>query len=71
MERTYPEENKVRIYGRTGSAVGYMIRDFLQRSDVPFEWIELISDEDARKQTGLTRSMTPGCRCVCFLMAFE
>ena len=26
-----------------------MIRDFLHRSDIPFEWIELTSDEDARK----------------------
>lgn len=49
MEGTSPQENKVRIYGRMGSAVGYMIRDFLHRSDVPFEWIELTSDEDARK----------------------
>ncbi len=57
MERTSPpenQENKVRIYGRMGSAAGYMIRDFLHRSDVPFEWIELTSDEDARKLTGLT-----------------
>ena len=54
MERTYPQENKVRIYGRMGSAAGYMIRDFLQRSDVPFEWIELMSNEDAWKLTGLT-----------------
>jgi thioredoxin reductase (NADPH) len=49
MEGTSPQENKVRIYGRMGSAVGYMIRDFLHRSDIPFEWIELTSDEDARK----------------------
>lgn len=54
MEGTSPQENKVRIYGRMGSAVGYMIRDFLHRSDIPFEWIELTSDEDAWKLTGLS-----------------
>ena len=31
-----------------------MIRDFLQRSDVPFEWIELKSDEDAREKAGVS-----------------
>jgi thioredoxin reductase (NADPH) len=40
-------ETKVKIYGRSGSATAYAIRDFLQRSDVPFEWIELKSDEEA------------------------
>jgi thioredoxin reductase (NADPH) len=55
---------EVRIYGRMGAAVGYMIRDFLQRSDVPFEWIELRSDEDARKLAGvdsLQDSRLPVC----------
>ena len=31
-----------------------MIRDFLHRSDVPFEWIELTSDDDA-----FTEAATP------------
>ena len=31
----------VRIYGRLGNAAAYTIRDFLHRSDVPFEWTEL------------------------------
>jgi thioredoxin reductase (NADPH) len=44
---------KVKIFGKTGSAAGYMIRDFLHRSDVPFEWIELASDEDARTKAGV------------------
>src|SRR5260370_23317810 len=47
------QPSKVKIFGKTGSAVGYMIRDFLQRSDVPFEWIELASDEDARTKAGV------------------
>ena len=31
----------VRLYGKRGCPAAYSIRDFLQRSDVPFEWIEL------------------------------
>jgi thioredoxin reductase (NADPH) len=38
----------VKLFGRSGSAAAYAIRDFLQRSDVPFEWIELKNDEQAR-----------------------
>ena len=55
MEEAQPAQvSKVRIYGRMGSAVGYMIRDFLHRSDVPFEWIELADEEDARRLAGVT-----------------
>jgi thioredoxin reductase (NADPH) len=46
-------EMPVRILGRAASSRGYMIRDFLHRSDVPFEWVELTSDEDARSQAGV------------------
>jgi len=38
----------VRIIGGAGSPMAYMIRDFLHRSDVPFEWVELADDEQAR-----------------------
>jgi thioredoxin reductase (NADPH) len=38
----------VKVFGRTGSPQCYAIRDFLYRNDVPFEWIELRTDEDAR-----------------------
>src|ERR1700744_2405570 len=65
MEETKPVQvSKVRIYGRMGSAVGYMIRDFLHRSDVPFEWIEINTDEDARRLAGvssLNDSRLPVC----------
>src|SRR5437870_6580279 len=47
------QASQVTILGRIGSAMGYMIRDFLHRSDVPFEWIELKSDEDARTKAGV------------------
>ena len=39
--------------GRRGSAPAYSIRDFLYRSDIPFEWYELTSDEQAREQAGV------------------
>lgn len=46
------EPRRLLIFGKEGSATAYMIRDFLQRSGVPFEWIELRSDEDARTKAG-------------------
>lgn len=52
-----PQDNqgsKINIFGKTGSPLGYMIRDFLHRSDVPFEWIELTSDEEAREKAGVS-----------------
>jgi thioredoxin reductase (NADPH) len=38
----------VKVFGKSGSAHAFAIRDFLYRSDVPFEWIELKGDEQAR-----------------------
>jgi thioredoxin reductase (NADPH) len=38
----------VTIYGTAGSASAYALRDFLHRSDVPFEWVELQNDDHAR-----------------------
>jgi thioredoxin reductase (NADPH) len=43
----------VRIFGTRGSVACYSIRDFLHRSDVPFQWIELTSDEQARSSAGV------------------
>jgi thioredoxin reductase (NADPH) len=43
----------VKIFGRTASSRGYMIRGFLHRNDVPFEWIELMGDDAARSQAGV------------------
>ena len=39
---------KLTVIGRTGSPACYAIRDFLYRNDVPFQWIELRDDEQAR-----------------------
>ena len=54
----------VQVYGTRGSAEAYSIRDFLQRSDVPYQWVELKSDEEARKPAqveGLNDRRLPVC----------
>src|SRR5437868_8651483 len=54
----------VQIFGRRGSAMPYVIRDFLNRCDVPFEWIELSDDEQARtfaKVPALDENRLPVC----------
>jgi thioredoxin reductase (NADPH) len=48
LQTPQSHQSEVRIYGHGGSAQAYAIRDFLHRSDVPFEWIELKNDEQAR-----------------------
>jgi thioredoxin reductase (NADPH) len=42
------QASRVKVFGRTGCAPAYAIRDFLHRCDVPFEWVELKADEQAR-----------------------
>jgi thioredoxin reductase (NADPH) len=44
----------IKIYGTRGSSACYNIRDFLHRSDVPFQWIDLASDEQARGEVQLS-----------------
>jgi thioredoxin reductase (NADPH) len=43
---------KVRLYGLPNSAEAYEIRDFLNRSVVEFDWIELTTDEDCDRELG-------------------
>jgi thioredoxin reductase (NADPH) len=43
----------IQLFGKPGSAAAYTIRDFLTRSDIPFEWIELTTNEQARKRAGV------------------
>ena len=38
--------NTVRLFGRAGCRDSFELRDFMQRSAVPFEWVELKSDDD-------------------------
>jgi thioredoxin reductase (NADPH) len=47
-------DHRIKLYGTRGSSVAYSIRDFLQRSDVPFQWIELVSDEQALAEAGVS-----------------
>ncbi len=49
MQQTGP----VRVYGKRGCPAAYAIRDFLQRSDIPFDWIEVRDDAQALKELGL------------------
>jgi thioredoxin reductase (NADPH) len=43
----------VKILGKHGSALAYAIRDFLHRRGVPFEWVQLSTDEQPRSQAGV------------------
>jgi thioredoxin reductase (NADPH) len=59
-EQSAPVTNSlVRLFGRPGNATAYAIRDFLHRSDVPFEWIQLQTDEQARAQAGVDGLQDP------------
>ena len=54
----------VRVFGRHGSPPCYAIRDFLYRSDVPFEYVELTTDAEAHALAGvehLEDSRLPVC----------
>lgn len=49
----------ITVFGRAGSPAGYEIRDFLGRSVVAFEWVELASDEQARREVGVDSLADP------------
>src|SRR6266496_4556071 len=53
VEQTITTTPLVTIFGPPGSALGYAIRDFLYRSDVPFHWVQLASDAQARAEAGV------------------
>lgn len=42
--------SKVKLYGQPNSASAYEIRDFLSRSVVEFDWIELTNDQDCDRE---------------------
>src|SRR5258706_3054503 len=52
------QQRKLKLFGSAGSPAAYAIRDFLHRSDVPFEWVEIHSNEQAR-QIGVERARDP------------
>lgn len=43
----------VKVFGRPGSASAFTLRDFLHRSDVPFDYVQLTDDEQARAACGV------------------
>lgn len=45
----------VRLFGNRDSAEAWEIRDFLKRSVVEFEWVELTCDDDCRRELSLPR----------------
>jgi len=64
MAEQFKSTTMVKIMGPSGCALTYKIRDFLHRSDVPFEWVELTSDDQARLEAGaehLHDSRLPVC----------
>jgi hypothetical protein len=43
------QQPKLKLFGTVGSPAAYAIRDFLHRSDVPFEWVEIHNNQEARE----------------------
>lgn len=59
------EHGALRVFGRLGSPQAYALRDFLYRNDIPFEFVPLSSDDDARSAcgvSGLADSRLPVCK---------
>lgn len=46
--------DSIRIFGKSSLSLGYMLRDFLHRSDVPYQWIELHDDTEASQLAGVS-----------------
>jgi len=36
----------IRVFGRAGSTEGYDVRDFLTRTVVEYEWVDLTCEDD-------------------------
>jgi thioredoxin reductase (NADPH) len=53
QERNGAALGRVRLFGQAQSNEAYQIRDLLTRSVVAFDWVELGSDEDCRRELGL------------------
>lgn len=51
--KQHSELPRLKIIGKPRSAIAYMIRDFLHRSAIPFEWVEVKDDASARTIAGI------------------
>ena len=49
----------ITLIGEVKSPKAYLIRDFLQRNGVAFQWIEVTTDADARRYAGLDSKSDP------------
>src|SRR6266852_6400128 len=47
------QSRKMRLYGQVNSPEAYALRDFLNRSVVEFDWVELTCDADCHNELGL------------------
>jgi thioredoxin reductase (NADPH) len=47
------QNRRVRLFGHAYTGEAYALRDFLQRSVVAFDWIELHSDDDSQRELGI------------------
>ena len=50
-----PTQPVIKVYGTRGSSACYNIRDFLHRSGVPFQWVDLTSDGQTRAEAQVSR----------------
>ena len=50
-----PTQPVIKVYGTRGSSACYNIRDFLHRSGVPFQWMDLTSDGQTRAEAQVSR----------------
>ncbi len=55
MSQAKNNTNVVRLFGKSNSAEAYKIRDFLNRSVVAFDWVELNSEQDLIKAPNIQR----------------
>ncbi|MEQ8524700.1 NAD(P)/FAD-dependent oxidoreductase [Gracilimonas sp.] len=54
LKQNSTPSNKLQLIGRAHSQKSYELRDFLKRSVVNFEWIEINNDEEAKKFAGIS-----------------
>jgi short chain dehydrogenase len=47
-------KERATLFGLPNSPEAYELRDFLKRSGFPFEWVDLKTDDDARRLAGVT-----------------